>query len=261
MEKLLARLERRFGRFAVPNITWVLVAGMAATYVFSMLRPGFASYLLFDVDMIKRGQVWRVVSYVLVPPQSTFFALLRIYFLWWLGTALEAQWGAFKYNLYWLIGIAGTTTAAAFTGADTASSMFLIETLFFAYATLFPDETILLIVIPVRAKWLALFSAAMVGYSFVVGTWGERTGIAVALTNYALFFGGYWIDFMKGRRVLVRQRARRASMSEPAKPKTGGRTCAICGVSEDEGADIRVCSCEKCGGVPRTLCLPHARNH
>jgi hypothetical protein len=36
--------------------------------------------------------------------------------------------------------------------------------------------------------------------------------------------------------------------------------CAICGVSEDAGADIRVCSCAKCGG-PRNLCLNHARSH
>ena len=34
--------------------------------------------------------------------------------------------------------------------------------------------------------------------------------------------------------------------------------CAICGAREADGADIRVCYCEKCGG-PRALCLEHAR--
>jgi hypothetical protein len=38
------------------------------------------------------------------------------------------------------------------------------------------------------------------------------------------------------------------------------RTCAICGKKQSGGADIRVCSCEKCGG-PRNLCVEHARNH
>ena len=38
------------------------------------------------------------------------------------------------------------------------------------------------------------------------------------------------------------------------------RKCAICGASQQEGADIRVCSCAKCGG-PRELCLAHAKAH
>ena len=51
--------------------------------------------------------------------------------------------------------------------------------------------------------------------------------------------------------------------SEP--PARAGKTCAICGATEADGADIRVCSCEKCkaatGGAARELCLEHARNH
>jgi membrane associated rhomboid family serine protease len=261
MDKLLARLERSLGRFAVPNLTWVIVAGMAVVYVLQMLRPGFSNLLVFDLESVKHGQVWRLFSYIFVPPQSMLFAFLRIWFVWWVGAQLEAQWGAFKYDLYWLIGIVGTTSAAAFTGMDTATSSYLTDTLFLAYATMFPDETILLIILPVRAKWLGWLSGALLGYLFVTGSWADRAGIIAATGNYLLFFSGHWIGWFKSRRLQNRQRARRVSMTEPAKPKTSGRTCAICGASEDDGADIRVCSCEKCGGVPRTLCLPHARNH
>ena len=261
MDKLLARLERRLGRFAVPNLTYVIVACMVIVYVLQMLRPGFASLLVFDLESVKHGQVWRVFTYIFVPPQSMLFAFLRIWFVWWVGTNLEAHWGPFKYDLYWLVGIIGTTTAAAFTGMDTATSSYLTDTLFLAFATLFPDETILLIILPVRAKWLGWLSGALLAFLFVTGTWADRAGILAATGNYILFFAGHWVDWFKSRRLQNRQRARRASMAEPAKPKTQGRTCAICGKSEDEGADIRVCSCEKCGGKPRTLCLEHARNH
>ena len=144
---------------------------------------------------------------------------------------------------------------------DTATSSYLTDTLFLAFATMFPDETILLIILPVRAKWLGWLSGALLAFLFVTGTWADRAGILAATGNYILFFAGHWVDWLKSRRVQNRQKARRASMSEPAKPKTGGRTGAICGSSEDDGADIRVCSCEKCGGKPRTLCLEHARNH
>ena len=59
---------------------------------------------------------------------------------------------------------------------------------------------------------------------------------------------------------LTRQAARRTKLAAVEKKATS-RACAICGARQDEGADIRVCSCEKCGGKPRDLCLAHAREH
>ena len=48
-------------------------------------------------------------------------------------------------------------------------------------------------------------------------------------------------------------------------PARVSKACAICGAKEADGADIRVCSCDKCkeatGGAARELCLEHARNH
>jgi hypothetical protein len=155
----------------------------------------------------------------------------------------------------------GTTVCAVLAGGG-ATNEYLGATLFLAFATLFPDYQVLfMFIIPVKVKWLGLLSAIGLVVSFLMGTWMARAAILAATGNYVLFFAGHWGNFFKERRVVVRQRARRASMAEPAKPKTSGRSCAICGASEEEGADIRVCSCEKCGGVPRTLCLPHARNH
>ncbi len=142
MEKLIARLERRFGRFAVPNLTWVIVAGMGAVYVLAMLRPGFERLLDLDFEQVKHGQVWRLFTYVFMPGGgSTIWFLLRLYFLWWVGTTLEAHWGSFRYNLYWLIGVVATTVAAILVGGF-ATNSFLATTLFLAFATLFPDESI-----------------------------------------------------------------------------------------------------------------------
>jgi membrane associated rhomboid family serine protease len=252
----------------VPNLTWVLVTGMAAVYVLSMLKPEFSRALMLDLELVKHGQVWRLFTYLFLPPNAEFCGLPKpivmlfaLYFIWLMGTNLESEWGAFKYNVFWLVGMIGTTVAAVIAGGG-ATNEYLGATLFLAFATLFPDYQVLfMFIIPVRVKWLGLLSAVGLVVSFLMGTWMQRAAIIAATANYVLFFAGHWGTFFNRRRVEVRQRARRASMSEPAKPKTGGRTCAICGASEDEGADIRVCSCEKCGGVPRTLCLPHARNH
>jgi hypothetical protein len=76
--------------------------------------------------------------------------------------------------------------------------------------------------------------------------------IIAALVNYVLFFGDHW----RQRGLALRQKARRSTA-----PVFGQGTCAVCGAREADGADIRVCSCDKCGGQPRSLCLAHARNH
>jgi membrane associated rhomboid family serine protease len=268
MNKLLARLERKLGRFAIPNLTYVIVAGMATVYVLSMLKPEFDRALVLDLEQVKRGQVWRLFTYLFLPPQAQMCGLPRplvmlfaLYFIWLMGTNLESEWGSFKYNVFWLVGMVGTTVFAVLAGGG-ATNEYLGATLFLAFATLFPDYQVLfMFILPVKVKWLGLLSAVGLVVSFLMGGWTQRAAILAATLNYALFFAGYWGGFFKARRVEVRQRARRAEMTEPEKPQTGGRTCAICGASEAEGADIRVCSCEKCGGVPRTLCLPHARNH
>ena len=100
-------------------------------------------------------------------------------------------------------------------------------------------------------------------YSPVVqGGVGTKAAIGAVFANYLLFFAGHIAALIRGRRMLVRQAARRSEQRPQATEREADeRVCAICGKKQEDGADIRVCSCEKCGGVPRQLCLDHARNH
>jgi hypothetical protein len=133
--------------------------------------------------------------------------------------------------------------------------------MFLAFATTFPDVQILLFfILPIRVKWLGILAALPIAYYLAVGDWGTRGAIIAALGNYMLFFGGHWMDVLRQRNVVVRQRAKRETF-KGNDPVFGQRVCAICGAREADGVDIRVCSCDKCGGKPRTLCLAHARNH
>ena len=124
-------------------------------------------------------------------------------------------------------------------------------------------------------------AALFIAYAAATQGWGARASIAASLLNYVLFFAQHWAEVFGQRSTLARQKARRESMRPsggpgPTGPGPGGhiprpdaggrpvfgqRTCAVCGAREADGADIRVCSCEKCGGQPRSLCLDHARNH
>ncbi len=267
MEILLSRLERRFGRFAIPNLTMFVVGGMTLTFLLGFMRPGLQQAMALDMAAVRAGQVWRLVSYLfLVGTDNLLFVFFKLSFTWFIGRTLEAEWGAFKLNVYYLVGMIGTTLAATLAGEAVGNS-YLNATLFFAFATLYPDYQIsIFLIIPVRVKWIALLSALALLVSGVLGSWGDRAGLVAATSNYFLFFGGTLVDTVRGRirargsRQKLDDMTRGRSVSATAPEKGVERACTSCGKTEGEGADIRVCSCEKCG-IPTLFCLEHAREH
>lgn len=267
MDALLSRLERRFGKFAIPNLTTFVVAGMAVTFALMFVRPEIVSAMALDPRAVRAGQVWRLLSYVFVPSGGNpLFILFQLSFTWFIGRTLESEWGSFKLNVYYLLGMLGTT-AAAFLGGEPVDNVYLNASVFLAFATLYPNYEIrMYLVLPVRVKWLGMLMAGGLVLSAVLGSWGARIGLVASLSNYLLFFGKHLVDLVRQRRTLAAQATRRASMrpgpvtSSAAAAASTDRTCTACGAKASEGADIRVCSCAKCG-VPTTFCVEHARSH
>ncbi len=272
MDALLAKLERHFGKLAIEQLPLIIVGGMACAFGLGKIRPEFLDALELNLDAVRHGQVWRLVTYLFLPrTSSVWWIFFSLYITWMIGSALEEAWGAFKLNVYYLIGMIGTTIAAwLFHGSP--GNTYLNYSLFFAFATIYPDyELTLFFTIPVKVKWLVLAPAGMMVLDAFGSDWAVRGAIIASVANYLLFFSGHLVGLLQGRRVLARQAARRESFrapiptSMPTSPKgdavMGARVCAICGTREDEGADIRVCSCAQCGGVARPLCLAHAKEH
>jgi membrane associated rhomboid family serine protease len=259
MDRLLARLERRLGRYAVPNLIVYVVAGMAIVWLLSQARPWALSRLDLDMGAVRRGEFWRLLTFLFVPLGSGYFVFLALYFTFWVGSRLEQHWGSFRFDVYYLLGALGAVAAAVVSGHG--SNTWIDSSMLLAFATIAPEETILIFfILPLRVKWLGLFTAALMGYALVRGEWTERAAIVASSVNYLLFFGAYWWGLIGRRNVAVRQKSRREELRSGA-PVFGQRVCAVCGAREADGADIRVCSCEKCGPKQRSLCLQHARNH
>jgi membrane associated rhomboid family serine protease len=247
---------------AIERLATFIVGGMAIAFVLCQLRPEFRPHLTLIPQLVPT-QPWRLVSFLFVPPErSLFLVFLSLYFTWLIGTNLEQEWGALKFNIFYLCGALSILAAGFISGAP-QTNYFLNTSLFFAFATLFPDYEIrLFFILPIKVKWLGLLIAAYMLYEFFDGPLGLKAAIVAVTANYLLFFGGHLLALLRGRRMLVRQAARRAEQRPRATEREEDtRTCAICGAKQEDGADIRVCSCEKCGGVPRQLCLEHARNH
>jgi hypothetical protein len=260
MDRLLARLERTIGRYAIPHLMMFIVGGTALVWVLSLAHPDVLQRIALDMGAVRRGEVWRLVTFLFMPiGTSPIWILVNLYFAWWVGSTLEGSWGAFKFNAFYLVGTLGTIAAALLTGPQT--NFFLDASLLLAFATVFPDIQILLFfILPIRVKWLGIVAAVGLGVMFARGDWATRASIVAATGNYLLFFAGHWGTVWRSRTLQARQTARRTTF-EAGVPVFGQRACALCGSREADGADIRVCSCSKCGGTQRALCLEHARNH
>ncbi|MDD3334370.1 MAG: rhomboid family intramembrane serine protease [Eubacteriales bacterium] len=190
MMKWLDQLERKTRRFAIVHLMNYIVFGMALTFIADFMGLGFSRMLSLNMAAVARGQIWRLVTFVFLPPNtSLLWILFSLYFYWMIGSALENQWGSARFTLFYLTGMIGNILAALLTGY--ADNMYLNLSLFFAFAALWPDfEIMVFFILPVKMKWLALLNAALFVWQLIVGTWSTRAVIFFSLLNVALFLGG-----------------------------------------------------------------------
>ena len=189
----LTRLEWKIGRFGISNLMLFITSGMAVVFlanmvVSTMTDVSLFSYLWFDRAAILRGEVWRVFTFLFLPPSDQFFwALIGIYFYYLIGRSLEQKWGSFRFTLFYLVGVLGSIAAGLLTGY--ATNDFLNASLFLAFAIMFPNyELLIFFIIPVKVKWLALLDGVLYALMFISGSWSVRATIAVSLLNLLLFF-------------------------------------------------------------------------
>lgn len=139
-ESLLDKLNRKMGRYAIRNLMLVIVVITGLVWLLDFIVTAktdysIISYLYFDKQLILQGQVWRVVSFVFVPSAGSLFMLaISLYFDWLVGNALESEWGAFRFNIYYLVGVLGAIGSGFITGY--ATNYYLHLSLFLAFAIL-----------------------------------------------------------------------------------------------------------------------------
>ena len=163
MNNWLNKLERKYGRYGIPNLTNILVAGQILVLAIELFVDRTISFWLgLSRSLLLQGQVWRVISFIFIPFSggSILSVVLGIYFTWFIGTALEREWGDFRYTVYLLSGVLGTVLGCLLTGV-TASTYCLSLSLLLAFAMLYPEVQLLLFfVIPIRVKYFGVFAAS-----------------------------------------------------------------------------------------------------
>ena len=190
------RLERRFGFLAVPGLPGLLTAMTAAAALFAESKPEFVAALDLNPDALLHGQIWRAVTFLIVPPQSSLlWMLLWLAMIFAVLSALEAAWGEFKLTVFLAIGVLMSTGAALMTGASGDNGPVHLAN-FLAFARLAPDrEVLVMFVIPVKLRWIAAVAAALTAIQLLGGDNSSRARLLAGLSAYLLYFGpGHWQD-------------------------------------------------------------------
>ncbi len=192
----LDKLERTFGRFAIPGLSLYLIIGQVFVVLSTMaglLNPG---YLGFLPRLALMGEWWRVVTFLFQPigVGPGLLGIVSLVFGWWIfyfmGGALEGYWGAFRYNLFLLTGYALTVGLAFLFPDSPVTYAYLAGSVFLAFAYLNPDfELLIFFVLPVKIRWLGLLTWLLYLFQFITAGWSIRVQIGSALFNLGLFFG------------------------------------------------------------------------
>ncbi len=261
---MLSRLESRFGRWAIPNVTVIIIAGQVLLYFLQFTQAGNGNGL-DKIELlpsaVMRGEVWRLFTFLFTPPASrSIFVIFYWMLMYMFGNALEQQWGTFRYNVFLLVGCLASVAAAFIAyalGVDlVASNGFLYGTLFLAFARLFPDYTInLYFILPVKIKWLALLMWIWYGFTFLTGDWMGRMLIFASVLNYLLFFGKEHLQEWK-------QGNRRRSYQATVKAATQKiqHQCRVCELNSENSPKTLFRYCSKCPGQS-CYCPEHIQNH
>ena len=240
----MTKLERKFGKFSIPNLTVILIAGFILGYMIEIFSPAALELIALDPAKVMQGQIYRLITWVVIPPGApSIFIISGIVFtdigimITYFVMKLMGQAGLL--NLYYEYGLYG------------ASTYYLCMSMFLAYAFMFPDRQVLLyFIIPIRIKWLGYLDIAYLILTILqYGLMGYFTGMVTVVMSVLNFILFYFV--MKGKgRVSPSHRKRKKSYRQQVRQTQilTRHKCAICGQTEEDNPDLEFRYCSRCKG-------------
>ena len=287
------KFEKKFGKYAIPNLSTVLIICYAVGYAIQFLNNDFLSYLTLDAYKIIHGQIWRLFTWVVVPPSmgNIFTTLLMLYFYWSIGTTLERTWGTCRYNVYIFSGMLFTVLGCfvamgagyllykdAWVLMNAGGSLFfntgyINMSIFLAFAATFPEAQVLLMfIIPIKVKWIGILDAVLLVWEFITGarvsvggailldvSLYARIAILSSLLNFIVFFFTYRKGIIRSPKQIKRQHEFKREVNRNTHMVTKHK-CAICGRTDESNPELEFRFCSKCNGNYE-YCQDHLFTH
>ena len=268
----ISKLERKFGRYAITNLTLLFIGSNALGYLLMYTTPALLAYLTLEPGLILRGQVWRLITWIVIPSGGNVLAvIIMLFFYYSIGTSMERTWGTFRYNLYLFSGVLFTVIGAfilyfIFGGGYGYgwyfSSYYLCLSIFLAFAASYPDmEVLLYFVIPLKVKWLAWLDVAYLAYDMIRGGFATRVVIIASLLNFVLFY----FSTKNLKAYSPKERVRKAKYKQKMRPTNhyangAKHKCAVCSRTELDDPSLEFRYCSKCNGNYE-YCQDHLFTH
>lgn len=241
---LIDKLESKLGRFAIPGLIqafaiFQLIALACVTFLPPESGTAYIALLNLNPDAILNGEVWRIVTHVLIPTRQILWAIIGAMFLVWLGRGLETAWGAFRVNLYVFGTLISYSIGALIFGYGGNPILFQLS-LMLAFASIYPNEEVhLYFILPVKIKWIAI---AFLVLTFLPAL--NRPFLIIPVTFGLLpFLIAFGPDFIKGRfhAAKVSQRRERYQANSISQEEAFHH-CKVCGKTEhdDRTLEFRV---------------------
>ncbi|NLO46869.1 MAG: hypothetical protein GX111_00895 [Clostridiales bacterium] len=281
--KYISRAVDRFcakhPRFGISNLMLFIIIGQGIVFLFSRMDTTglLNNFLRFIPHLILQGQLWRLITFIFVPGTNNLFLLaISLYFYYFVGGALERQWGAGKFTIFYFSGVLLTIIFGMVLGLTTNSiyvlflnSHYLNLSMFFAFAALYPETRLLLFfIIPVKVKWLAYFNAALFLYEMIMNPFPLSLLPLIAVLNFLIFCGDIiFASLGMMRRKYSRQainfkkatkHVTRNQVSRPSAPYR--RKCAVCGRTDKDNPNLEFRYCSRCAGY-HCFCIDHINSH
>ncbi len=267
----LTKLERKFGKFAIPNLTLILIGGFVLGYLIEIFMPEGLQLLAMNPEKIMHGQIYRLITWVVVPPSSaSILVIITLMFYYSVGQTLENAWGDFRYTVYIIsgiiftdIGMMGTYLVMRLMGQSYlldmyyqaglygASTYFLCMSMFLAYAFMFPDMQVLLyFIIPIRVKWLGYLDIAYLLVTVLqYGRMQYYTGMITVIMSVLNFIVFYFMMKNKTRLTPAQRKRKKKYKQQVRQTQTLTRhKCAICGQTELDNPNLEFRYCSRCKG-------------
>jgi hypothetical protein len=298
--KFLQNLEKKIGRYAIRHLTLYIISfyviGYILYYMQMVNRVPLLGYLALDPGLVAKGQIWRLFTWVLIPPSSlSIWTIVMLICYYQLGTMLERTWGDFLYNFYIFFGLIMTVAGVcimyavypafrALIAYSTAAGAYVVSTyyvslsIFLGFAMTYPDQIMLfMFIIPVKIKYLAILDVAYLVYSIIRSGMPIVTAVLIvcSLASTIIFFFMTRSSGRAGRSQRKRQkefqrafndslRGNRANQSQGAggdrHTKIAIHRCAVCGRTELDDPNLEFRFCSKCKGNYE-YCSDHINNH
>ena len=276
-------------RFGIPNLMKILVIAQIVVYVLDlvgslMLKTGvgsgvFIQYLEFVPALILEGQLWRLVSWLIIPNEGSniFYLLLGCYFYFWIGSLLEREWGTARFNLFYLTGallsviVGGALSYAQFGGLCALDLAYYLNlSIFLIIATMFGEMRVMLFfVIPIKMKWMALIDVVLIVISMVQlfswGAWSLALVPLISIVNYFIFTWPFWsmkLGFARRRadpQVINFKKAQKEARKKVESAQYRHK-CAVCGITDADAPNMEFRYCSRCDGY-HCYCADHINNH